>query len=53
MILKYLGCGEPGTHRSISGAINDWQTAAMHRKELQEIDYVMNQVTETPADFGQ
>lgn len=34
-------------------AIGTWQTNAMHRKEIQEIDRVMDQVTETPADFGQ
>ena len=33
-------------------AIGAWQTNAMHRKEIQQIDRVMNQVTETPADFG-
>lgn len=33
-------------------AIGTWQTNAMHRKEIQEIDRVMDQVTETPADFG-
>lgn len=34
-------------------AIGTWQTNAMHRKEIQQIDRVMNQITETPADFGQ
>lgn len=34
-------------------AINYWQTKAMHRKEIAEIDRVMDQITETPADFGQ
>lgn len=34
-------------------AIGAWQTNAMHRKEIQQIDRVMDQVTETPADFGQ
>ena len=34
-------------------AIGTWQTNAMHRKEIQQIDRVMDQVTETPADFGQ
>lgn len=34
-------------------AINSWQTKAMHRKEIAEIDRVMCQITETPADFGQ
>lgn len=53
MILKYLGCDELGIRRSVSGVIDDWQTTTMHRKEIQEIDQVMNQVTETPADFGQ
>ena len=53
MILKYLGFNEPETKRSVSAIINDWQTTAMHRKEIQEIDHVMDQVTETPADFGQ
>ena len=33
-------------------AINSWQTKAMHRKEIAEIDRVMGQITETPADFG-
>ena len=33
-------------------AINSWQTKAMHRKEIAEIDRVMCQITETPADFG-
>lgn len=53
MILKYLGFNEPEIRRSVYGVINDWQTTAMHRKEIQEIDHVMDQVTETPADFGQ
>ena len=53
MILKYLGFNEPETRRSVTWAINDWQTTVMHRKEIQEIDHVMDQVTETPADFGQ
>lgn len=37
---------------SAVSAIGAWQTNAMHRKEIQQIDRVMNQVTETPADFG-
>ena len=53
MILKYLGFNEPEARRSVTWAINDWQTTVMHRKEIQEIDHVMDQVTETPADFGQ
>lgn len=53
MILKYLGFNEPEPRRSVTWAINDWQTTVMHRKEIQEIDHVMDQVTETPADFGQ
>lgn len=38
---------------SAVSAIGTWQTNAMHRKEIQQIDRVMNQITETPADFGQ
>ena len=53
MILKYLGFNEPETRCSVTWAINDWQTTVMHRKEIQEIDHVMDQVTETPADFRQ
>ena len=34
-------------------AISAWQTNAIHRKEIQEIDRVMDQITETPAEFGQ
>ena len=34
-------------------AVGTWQTNAMHRKEIQQIDRVMDQITETPADFGQ
>ena len=34
-------------------AIGTWQTNAMHRKEIQQIDRVMDQVTETPVGFGQ
>ena len=34
-------------------AIGTWQTNAMHRKEIQQIDRVMNQITETPVGFGQ
>ena len=52
VILKYLGYG-PEVSQSAEGAINDWQTTAMHRKEIQEIDQVMDQVTETPADLGE
>ena len=52
-ILKYLGFDKPEIRRSVYGAINDWQTIVTHRKEIQEIDYVMNQVKETPEDFGQ
>lgn len=37
----------------VVSAIGAWQTNAMHRKEIQQIDRVMDQVTETPADFGQ
>lgn len=37
----------------VVSAIGTWQTNAMHRKEIQQIDRVMNQITETPADFGQ
>lgn len=33
--------------------IGTWQTNAMHRKEIQQIDRVMDQVTETPVGFGQ
>lgn len=36
----------------VVSAIETWQTNTMHRKEIQQIDRVMNQVTETPADFG-
>lgn len=38
---------------TIARAVGDWQTNAMHRKEIQTIDRVMNQVTQMPADFGQ
>ena len=37
----------------VVSAIGAWQTNAMHRREIQQIDRVMDQVTETPADFGQ
>lgn len=37
----------------VVSAVGTWQTNAMHRKEIQQIDRVMDQVTETPADFGQ
>ena len=37
----------------VVSAIGTWQTNAMHRKEIQQIDRVMDQITETPADFGQ
>ena len=36
----------------VVSAIGAWQTNAMHRKEIQQIDRVMDQITETPADFG-
>lgn len=36
----------------VVSAVGTWQTNAMHRKEIQQIDRVMDQVTETPADFG-
>lgn len=47
-IRRYLN----GEGEAVS-AINTWQTNAMHKKEIQKIDHVMNQITETPADFGQ
>ena len=47
-MLKYLK-SEEGDARE---AINSWQGRAMHRKEIREIDRVMDQVTCSPADFG-
>lgn len=48
VILNYLGseCEEPYE------AVDQWQTTAMHRKEICEIDRVMDQITESPSDFG-
>lgn len=51
VVRKYLGVQDRG--RSIQDIIEEWQTNAMHRKEIKEIDRVMGQITETPADFGQ
>lgn len=48
LVLKYLK-SEEGDARE---AINSWQGRAMHRKEIREIDRVMDQVTCSPADFG-
>ena len=50
VVRKYLGVQDRG--RSIQDIIEEWQTNAMHRKEIKEIDRVMGQITETPADFG-
>lgn len=51
VVRKYLGVQDRG--RSIQDIIEEWQTNAMHRKEIKETDRVMGQITETPADFGQ
>lgn len=50
VVRKYLGVQD--RRRSIQDIIEEWQTNAMHRKEIKEIDRVMGQITETPADFG-
>ncbi len=45
--------GELDQSKGIKNIIEDWQTNAMHQKEIKEIDRVMNQIIESPADFGQ
>lgn len=47
-VRNYLG----SESTEISEAVNRWQTTAKHQKEICEIDRVMDQVTESPADFG-
>lgn len=47
-VRNYLGSDSA----EIYNAVDKWQTTARHRKEICEIDRVMDQVTESPADFG-
>lgn len=47
VIKTYLGI----QGANVFGIINDWQGATMHRKEIQKIDCIMCQITETPADL--
>lgn len=49
-VREYLGQKDPS--KSVKRVIGDWQTNTMHRKEIAEIDRVMCQITESPADFG-
>lgn len=52
-VTKYLDREGSDRTDSVYRIINDWQTTVMHRREINEIDRVMDQVTESPADFGQ
>ena len=47
-VRNYLG----SESAEIYEAVNRWQTRAKHQKEICEICRVMDQVTESPADFG-
>lgn len=47
MISRYL----KSEYKDPYKAIDKWQTAVMHGKEINEIDKAMDQITETPADF--
>lgn len=47
-VRNYLGSESTEIYK----AVNRWQTTARHQKEICEIDRVMDQVTESPADFG-
>lgn len=46
-VLGYLNLQQ----KFVFDAVEEWQTSTMHRKELDAIDKIMDQVTETPADF--
>lgn len=48
IVMRYLDSKK----YTVEGAVNEWQTTAMHRKEIQEIDRVMDRVSQSPADFG-
>lgn len=47
-VRNYLGSESTEIYK----AVNRWQTTAKHQKEICKIDRVMDQVTESPADFG-
>lgn len=51
-VIKYLDREGSDRTDSVYRIINNWQTTVMHRREINEIDRVMDQVTESPADFG-
>lgn len=50
-VRKYLDIQNP--NGKIENVIEEWQTNAMHRKEIRKIDEVMCQIKESPTDFGQ
>lgn len=49
MMRKYL---KAKGKKNAGDVVENWQTQIMHQKEVEEIDRVMNQVKESPADFG-
>ena len=50
LIKTYLAAEDK--EKGLGEIIDDWQMNTRHRKEIAEIDRVMCQITESPADFG-